>query len=230
MQASKTFKLIFSSSLFIPITLVVSYVSVLFYFRGSIPTIAEIMSHFAQLYQSYGYEIIFVGALLEALILVNFFIPGATAVALGAIFARSGHIDLSLVITCAVLGGMFGYTLDFILGYFGFGEIIKKLGYGKFLDKARNQIQHASARTFGLGFIHPNIASFLSLAAGTSKIKLLDFLVPSFLATIAWVSIWGLLIYALGEIFLTILTRYTAILAITIVSIWVLFTFYERRK
>lgn len=227
---SKILRLDLSTELFVPVILIVLYIIFLISLRGSIPSSEELISHLASLYERFGYEVIFIGAALEALVVVNLFVPGSVAVAFGAVFARSGQVDLTLAVLAGTFGAMVGFIIDFLLGYLGFGRIIKRLGYGNLIGKARIQIEKYRVKTFILGFIHPNIGSFISLAAGTLKIGLARFLVLSSLSTLAWVSLWGILVFALGEVFLIILTKYVWVVILLVLSVWILSSLYGKTK
>lgn len=193
------------------------------------PSSEELVKELASLYKRFGYEVIFLGSLLEALILVNFFIPGAAAVAFGAVFARSGEVDLALAVIFASLGAIIGFLIDFLLGYFGFGQIFKKLGYGQLLERAKEKIQ-SSYSAFSLGFIHPNLGSLVSLAAGTIKMRFLSFLGISALSTVAFFCLWGILFFAAGEVLLILLTRYFFVIMLLILSFWILTIIYGKSK
>lgn len=227
---TKLLRLELSTELIIPILLIILYVGFLLAFRGSIPTSDEIISHLAGLYERFGYEVIFFGAALEALVVVNLFVPGSVAVAFGAIFARSGQVDLTWAVLAASLGAIIGYIIDFLLGYFGFGKIVKRLNYGGFLAKTRSQIEKNDMATFILGFIHPNVGSLIAFAAGTLRSSLSTFLILSTLSTFAWVSFWAILVFALGDVFLIILTKYIWVVVLLVLSIWVLTTLYGKAK
>lgn len=192
------------------------------------PAPEEIIAHLSGLYARYGYEIMFVGAALEALIIINFFIPGALAVAFGAIFARNGTLDLTTVILVASTGAMVGYIIDFFLGYFGFGKIVERFGNQGILAKARSQVESSGVRSISLGFFHPNLGSLVALAAGTLKMKFTRFVILSFLSTLAWVSLWAVLIFSLGEVFLLIITKYMFVVVTLIASIWILVFLYGK--
>lgn len=227
---TKILRLELSAELLVPVVIIVLYVAFLLSIRGTLPTSEDLVAHLSSLYERFGYELIFIGATLEALVMVNFFVPGAVAVAFGAVFARSGQLDLTYAVLAAVSGAILGFIIDFILGYFGFGEILKRLGYGNFLTQAREAIEYSGIRTFGLGFIHPNIGSFVSLAAGTLKMRFINFLIFTALSTLIWVSFWGILVFALGEVFLVILTKYIWVLILLVLSAWILTTMYGSIK
>ena len=227
---SKILRLELSTELIIPIVLIALYVGFLLAFRGSIPTSEELISRLAGLYERFGYEVIFIGAALEALVVINLFVPGSVAVAFGAIFARSGQVDLTWAVLAASLGAIVGYTADFIFGYFGFGKMVKRLDYGGILTKARVQIEKNDTAAFILGFIHPNVGSFISFAAGTLRSSFTTFLILATLSTFAWVSFWAILIFALGDVFLIVLTKYIWVVVLLVLSIWVLSGLYGKRK
>lgn len=219
-----------STELIVPALLIAFYITFLLLLKGTIPSSEELIAHLGSLYGRFGYEVIFIGATLEALLLVNLFVPGSVAVAFGAIFARSGQVDLTYAVIAAALGAIFGFIIDFAVGYFGFGVFIKRLGYGNIIEKAKNQIKKYGVKTFILGFIHPNIGSFVALASGALKMNFLTFLTLSSLSTLAWVSFWGLLVFALGEVFLIILTKYIWVLILLVLSVWILSTLYGKAK
>ena len=214
----KIFQVIFSSALIAPATLLVVYLVFIFVIRGSIPTAEEIVHTFASLYARFGYEIIFVAALLESLILVNLFVPGMIAMAMGAVFARTGQTELVLVVLTASLGLLIGYAIDFLLGYFGFGAILKKLGYGWFTKQANDQLKRFGHRSLVLGFIYPNVAALLSFTAGTTSFSFMRFMIIAILSVALWMPLWGILIYSLGEVFITILTKYSFLVVTVILA------------
>lgn len=226
----KYIQTIFRSDLLLPAFLVFAYIAFLFIARGVIPTGEEIVNSFALLYQKYGYEIIFAAAFLESLVLVNLFVPGQLAMALGAVFARTGQTELPLVILFASLGAISGYCLDFILGYFGFSDVIKKLGYGEFLNETKRQLKRFGKRGLILGFIHSNIGSFLSLVAGAINFEWKMFITLTVLSTFFWLSLWGVVVYILGEIFVEIFKKYAMLIILVAVSGMMLMRFWKKEK
>lgn len=218
------------TSIIAPLTLIALYITVLIFLRSNFPTGQALIDYFAAVYGRFGYEIVIIGSFLEALIVVNFFIPGVAAVGLGVIFAKAGELDITLAIILAVTGALIGYSLDFILGRFGFGELLERMGYTEALEKTKSEIEKSNLKAFSLGFIHPNIGALVSLSAGTLKLDFKVFFLLAALSTIVWYIIWGLLIFALGQVFLTILTRYVFILFLLVGTSWLLLNIYGNRK
>ncbi len=223
-------KILLSADLIAPLILISLYLGLLIFLKGSLPSTEEVLEHAQSLYARYGYEVIFLGALLEALVLINLFVPGSLAVGFGAVFARSGHIDLPLAVIAAFLGAMLGFIIDFCLGYFGFGGILKKISHGHVVKQAKSQIAQSSIRTFSLGFIHPNIGSVISLAAGTLKMNPASFLGLSAISTFVWFSFWAIIFFLLGEVFLVILTKYFFLLVLLLLGVWVGSILYGKSK
>ncbi len=225
----KFLKSIFSLSSIAPLVLIALYLVFLVFIRGALPTAQEIIDHFASIYERYGYEIIFVSAALESLVLVNLFVPGLVAMALGAIFARTGHIELTLVVLAATSGVLLGYIIDYFLGYFGFGDFFSKTGLGWMVKKAREQLNKLGTHGLILGFAYPNVASFLSLAAGTVKMRFGWFLLIAILSSAFWMPIWGIVIYSLGDIFLTVLTKYSFLIVLVVATSLILVRIWRKR-
>lgn len=219
------------ASILTPIVLIIFYVIFILIIRSFFPTGKALVDSLASIYGRFGYEIVIIGSLLEALIVLNFFIPGGVvAVGLGAVFAKAGELDLTLAIILAVLGALMGYSLDFILGRFGLEELLARMGYKEAISKVKSQIERSSLKTFSLGFIHPNIGSLLAFAAGTLNMNFKTFLLLALLSTMVWYSLWGLLIFALGQVLLTILIKYVFMLFLLVSSIWILIMLFGQRR
>lgn len=227
---TKILKLILKSDLLLPIFLLFSYILFLFIARGVFPSNTELINTFARLYAKYGYEIIFISAFFESLVLVNLFVPGGITLALGVIFARAGEINLEAVILIASIGAICGYLIDYFLGLYGFSQVINKMGYGRLITQSRIKLHKYGNRGLILGFIHANIASFFSFAAGTINFRLKTFIIIAITATFFWFSLWALAVYAIGDVFLTILRRYGFLLILFIIGGTFLSKFWEEKE
>lgn len=204
--------------LVLPIILVLTYLVFIVIARGVIPQAEEILAAFASLYQRYGYEIIFISAILEALVIVNLFVPGMTAIGIGALFARTGQIDLTLVVVAGSLGAISGYVIDYWLGSYGFGDIFQKLGYGKLLSQARDKLLKFKTRGLILSFIYPNVGAVLSLTAGAVGLKFVKFFTIASLSTFFWASVGAFLVYIIGDVFITILIKYSFLIILVLLA------------
>lgn len=222
----KLFKTIFATDLLFPLLLLIFYIGFFFFARNTLPTGEELVTLFREVYQSYGYQIIFLAALLESMILLNFLVPGSLALAMGAIFAKTGGLDLELVILTAATGAIIGYTVDYFLGRLGLDAVINKLGYKNTLKEIEQKI---NTKTLSLAFINPTIASFFSLAAGIMKFSGVTFLLIATLATLIWFSLWGLLFYITGDVVIEIVTRYFMLVFLIVVGSTILAQFIKKK-
>lgn len=223
-------KSILSSDLFLPAFLLIVYIVFLIIARGVIPTSDELIQTFASLYASYGYQIIFLAAALEAMVLINFFAPGQIAMAMGAIFASTGQIELSFVVLTATSGVMFGYCIDYLLGYFGFSDVLKKMGYKDFVVTADKKLKEFGDRGLILGFIHTTTASFLSLTAGVIGMNFFKFFIIALCSSLVWLSMWGSLFFMIGEPLLKVITRYSFLILIVILAGLFLLRLWKKGK
>ena len=125
------------------------------------------------------------------------------------------------------MGIVLGYTIDFLMGYFGFGDTLKKLGYEGFLDTAKEKLKKFGNRGLIIGFIHSNVGSFLALAAGTANHNFLSFIVIAITSTLVWATIWGITAFYFGEIFLHIIKRYSFLVVLAIIGFLLLANFWK---
>lgn len=227
---SKILILFLRVDLIIPAILIAAYLILIYIVRGTIPTSDELILAFSSLYAKYGYEIIFVSAFLESLVIVTYFVPGSFALALGVIFARTGETELVKVIGVALVGATLGYQLDYLLGQFGLGEIFKRIGYQNLLDVAKSKLHRFGKRGLIIGFVHANLGSLVSFAAGATNYPWWRFLIISFFATLFWAILWSIVIYSLGDIFLELMKRYGFLLFILFACLLVLMNLWKEKK
>lgn len=211
--------MIVGSDLILPAFLLIAYVLFLFFIRGILPTSEELLALFSKYYATYGYEILFVAALLESLVLINLFAPGQVALALGIVFSRTGETELPYVILAVCCGVIIGFTIDYLVGYYGFGDILKRFGQSHVIDKAKTELKKNGGRSIFISFINPNLGAYMSLAAGASKLEITMFGLIALFSIFFWVSSWSLLIYLLGDVVLTIIKKYTLLLSVIFIGI-----------
>jgi len=211
----KISKIIFATDVLFPLGLILFYIGFFFFARNTIPNGEDLVTLFREVYQVYGYQIIFLAALLEALVLVNFLVPGSLALAMGAVFAKSGGLSLELVILTAASGAIIGYVVDYFLGRLGLDALINKLGYKSTLKDIEKRINR---KTLAFSFVNPTIASFFSVSAGIINFPPVTFLLTATVATLVWFSIWGLTFYLTGDILLEVLTKYFTLVFIIVIG------------
>lgn len=225
----KFIEMIIGSDLILPAFLLIAYAIFLFFIRVILPTSEELLTLFSKYYATYGYEILFVAALLESLVLINLFAPGQVALALGIVFSRTGETELPYVMIAVICGVMIGFTIDYLVGYYGFGDILKRFGQGSVFEKAKNQLKINGGRSIFVSFINPNLGAYMSLAAGASKLEITMFGLIALFSICFWVVAWSLLIYALGDVVLIIIKKYTLLLSAIFVGLLIISFGFKRK-
>lgn len=86
------------------VVLFIIYSATLIYLRRYIPEAPQLVHRIETLYGQYGYDMIFLGALLEGTFMVGFYVPGSFVVLLGAVLAKSGIVSFPFVIFSGALG------------------------------------------------------------------------------------------------------------------------------
>ena len=205
------------------IVLLLSFYFAFFIFvRGRIPDAETLLSAIKDLYGAYGYYLVFFGALLEATFLISLYMPGVAVVLLGAALSRDGVIQFPVALTLAILGFMIGYTINYVLGRYGWNLVLNHLGLKKGIEIAKTKLEDSESKTIFLGYFHPSSASFLSTAAGIIKIPIKRFLILSFLSQLFWSLIWGSLAYLFGVMLVELFLKYFGFVVVGLVGIWFL--------
>lgn len=220
MENSRNFKEKIPETLGI-ILLLVFYIAFFIFVRGRIPDAESLLDFITELYKTYGYYLVFFGALLEGTFLVGLYVPGSATVLLGASLSKTGVIQYPIVLVLATFGFVIAYSINYFLGKYGWYHVLARLGFNKGIDVAKDKLEKHQSKTILLGYFHPGSASFLSTAAGILKIPFKRFLILSFLAQSVWAIVWGSLAYFLGLPMVEFILKYFVFVLPTIIVIWI---------
>lgn len=190
------------------------YSLTLVYLRRHVPEAPIIVTQIEAFYGKYGYDMIFLGALLEGTFMVGFYVPGSFVVLLGAVLARTGIVSFPLVIFFGTLGLIIGYVINYLLGRFGWFHVVHGVGLGKSLKAAENTIIKHQNNALFWGYMMPSSASFLSTAAGILKVDFKKFFIQSVVTQLFWSLLWGGLAYIFGMRFVEIFLAYFGFIAL----------------
>lgn len=227
--AWKWLKAIFQNDLFLPVAVFVVFIAAFLLVRGYLPSGDELITLFNGLYAKYGFEILILSAFLEALFIVNLFVPGQVSLALGIIFAKTQNTDLWLIVLGVATGAILGYLVDYLFGFTGVSKIIEKYGFKTHIKEASKIVRNATSLKLSLGFIHPNLASFTSFGCGVVKMNFLKFFSICVFATISATLFWSLLIYTFSDLIIEIIRRYVYFGVVLIIG-YSFFKKYQKMK
>jgi membrane protein DedA with SNARE-associated domain len=167
------------------------------------PDIQSILDELRDAYTTWGYPVVFLGALLENTALLGLFLPGGTLVLLGAIYAQQGTMALPLVLLLGCVGMVAGTSLDYALGRWGVPSALGRtrlfLKLRPRLDEAERFLDRRGVGAFLLAHFIGHVRSFLAITAGTSRLPYRRFLLYEGVAALAWNLVFVGAGYLLGE-------------------------------
>lgn len=170
------------------------------------------------LISNYGYFGMFLGMVLEAVIII---IPSEFILATGGILASKKMFTLMGAFIVGVVGSVFCAIIIYFMGYFGGRPFIEK--YGKYffmkqkdIDKADEWFQKYGLLAAFIGRNFPIVRTFISLPLGITKVNFLQFVLYTTLGSIPWTFAFVYVGYTLGNNWV-ILQNYTSKLKIPII-------------
>jgi membrane protein DedA with SNARE-associated domain len=184
-----------------------------------LPSDAELVSIVREWLEKYGLLIILFGSLIETILFVGFYFPGSVIIFLGVGLAPD-PLSALLAVLAVSAGMLCGYTVNYILGKYGWYKIFLKLGMKNGIENARMKMQKNEIRYIFYTYWNPGLAAFTSTAAGILRLPFKRFLVLMVLAILLWNTFWGVIVYSLGESALALLDFK---LVLKVIAVWILF-------
>lgn len=175
------------------------------------------------LISNYGYFGMFLGMVLEAVIII---IPSELILATGGILASNGIFSFFGAFMTGLIGSVFCAVVIYLMGRIGGRPFIEK--YGKYFFMKKEDIEKADDwfNKYGLlaafiGRNFPIIRTFISLPLGMTKVNFFKFLIYTTLGSIPWTFAFVYVGYALGNNWV-ILSYYTSKLKVPIIILSVI--------
>jgi membrane protein DedA with SNARE-associated domain len=155
-------------------------------------------------YDTYGYLIVFFGAMGENTAFLGAILPGGTLALLGAFYAKQGTLNLGWVIFFATLGTVLGYHIDYLIGRFALAGMLAKWGKSRWgrrlridarLRLARRMLKKRGGPAILISHVAGHLRSFVALSAGITHMRYRSFLLWELLAAFLWNTAYSLLGY-----------------------------------
>lgn len=153
------------------------------------------------LIQNFGYFGMFLGMVLEAVIIV---IPSEAILATGGILASRGIFSFFGAFFIGLVGSVFCAIVIYFMGYFGGRPFIRK--FGKYFFMKEEDIERSDSwflryGMFGalIGRNFPIIRTLISLPIGIMRMSFFKFLIFTIIGSIPWTFLFVYLGYALGN-------------------------------
>lgn len=167
------------------------------------PDLHVLLDGLRHAYGTWGYPIVFLGAMLENTVLLGLILPGGTLVMLGAVYAHDGSMALPLVLLLAFLGMVTGTSLDYALGRLGLHSAMSHTRFAPRLEprlaQAERFLERWGAWAFLLAHFIGHVRSFLAITAGMTRLPIRRFLLYEGTAALIWNLIFVGVGYTLGE-------------------------------
>lgn len=163
------------------------------------------------LIQNYGYLGMFLGMVLEAVIIV---IPSELILATGGILASQEIFSFWGAFLVGLFGSVFCAVIIYAMGYYGGKGFAKK--YGKYffmkeedLDKTDTWFEKYGLIAACIGRNVPIIRTLISLPIGITRLSFKRFLIYTLIGSVPWTFVFVYFGFALGNNW-TILTDFTS--------------------
>ncbi len=202
------------------IFLIIAILFILLYKFLGLPSPEELIELAKLYYAKYGYLVVFLGAIIEGALFVNWYLPGSIIMVLGVVFAKQNNQNIFLVIGLIMFGFLLTSILNYLMGKYGWYNLFLKLGLKEPLEKIKTKIENKGLSWIFLTYFHPNVGALTATSAGILKLSFRKFLLYSILAIIMWNTIWGVLVYYFGPIIIKLLSQR---LLIPILIIWLIY-------
>ena len=186
------------------------------------------------LINQYGYFGMFLGMVLEAVIII---IPSEAILATGGILASKKIFSFQMAFLIGLLGSVFCAIVIYFMGYIGGKPFIKK--YGKYFFMKEEDIEKSDSwfNKYGLyaaliGRNFPIVRTLISLPIGIMRLSFTKFLLYTTIGSIPWTFVFVYVGYALGSNWL-IIDKYVSRLKTPIkflILLLVVSYFYKKRK
>lgn len=160
------------------------------------------MSNFVlDLVNQYGYLGMFLGMVLEAVIIV---IPSEAILATGGILASQKIFTFWGAFLTGLIGSVFCAIVIYFMGYFGGKPFIKK--YGKYFFMKEEDVEKSDSwfNKYGLigaliGRNFPIIRTLISLPIGIMRLSFPKFIIYTTIGSIPWTLVFVYVGYTLGN-------------------------------
>jgi membrane protein DedA with SNARE-associated domain len=100
-----------------------------------------LLERLEQLFDDYGYYVVFIGVLLENSMFLGLLVPGAIILILAGLAAENGSINVYYVIALAVLATVIGDTISYFIGRLGWTKLLDRMGMTESMERVRDRME-----------------------------------------------------------------------------------------
>lgn len=161
------------------------------------------------LIDTFGYFGMFLGMVLEAVIIV---IPSEAILATGGILASRGIFSFWGAFLIGLVGSVFCAIVIYFMGYFGGRSFIRKFGRYFFMKEEDLEKSDSWFLKYGMlgamiGRNFPIIRTLISLPIGIMRMPFFKFIIYTIIGSIPWTFLFVYLGFALGNSWILVSTK-----------------------
>ncbi|MFD0717617.1 DedA family protein [Paenibacillus sp. GCM10027626] len=150
------------------------------------------MYHLEQLFNNYGYFVLFFGLLLEFIALP---FPGETTMAFAGYLSYMGQLNWIILIIAAFFGTTIGMTITYFVGHAAGMPFIRKYGKWFFLSAAKIEKTEKWFGKYGnglifIGYFIPGVRHFTGYFSGIIRLPFRKFAAYAYSGALFWVIIF----------------------------------------
>lgn len=184
----------------VPLILLCIYLSMYIVWKLlGLPSDDQMLVIVKEYFARYGLLVVFVGALIEGFFLLGQYFPGGFIIFLGVISAGNSIGRATEVVGVVCIAFLIAYTLNFLLGRYGWYKLLVKFGLREQLEQAKTKLTKHGLNAVIFSYWEPNLASITATAAGILDFPLKKFTVYSLVGIVIWNAFWGTLVFLLGD-------------------------------
>ncbi len=214
-----------------PLVLLLSLVLLIIAYNFfNLPDLDKFVELAQKYYSRHLFWTVFIGALVEGLLVVNWYLPGSIVIVFGVIFARNNVVDVALSVTLIILGFFMTTIINYGLGRYGWYRLLLRLGLKEPLQRMKKRVEKSGLPIIFSTYFHPNVGALTATSAGILMYSFRRFVFYSFFALVGWNALWGIVVYFTGPIILNLLSIWTAFLVIIFWIIFLVIKHYKNHK
>lgn len=193
----------------------------------NLPNQNDLINNIQFFFKEYGLPLIFVSSILESMLFIGWYFPGSLVIFIGVAATHGNPLLAVKTILVVCCGMLVGYSINYILGKFGWHKVLMKFGFNEELLKIEKKLKQKGVFSTFIFYIMPSFGSLLSTAFGVLKFNIVTFALFTIFAVVFWNIVWGVLVYHFGIGLFKLLTSTASILVIFCVYF---FYMYNKQK
>ena len=204
----------------VPLTLLVlSILFVAIYQFLGLPSSEELVQLARDYHSRYGHEIVFLAAIAEGLLVVNWYLPGSFVIVLGVTLSHGMPLDALILVILVISGFFLTSLINYAMGRYAWYRFLLFLGLRSPLEKMKQRVDRHGLPIIFSTYFHPNIGALTALSCGILRLSFWKFTAYSALALVIWNLLWGTIVYLAGPVLLNLLNIW---IIIVMIGLWVL--------